>query len=392
MSTKYNLVLLSILASLTGCGGSGGSGGASTPTVSLEINEVLADNNSSNADPDFAEYGDWIELKNSSTTAIDLSGYGLSDKKSKIKWTFPANTQLAANGYLTVWADDHNTSLNAHHTNFKLSAGGDNVVLFSPNGTQLEEVVFKTQRADISWAKNANGEFVLTAQPTPGLANVISEKAISSKPIFSQAEGVYASPISVTLTAPSGSKIYYTTNGTDATLSSTLYTAPIDISLNTKVKAVSKEAGDSKLVSQERSYWYVISASKLHISEVLPENNSTLADENGNYGDIIELHNTDSAALDITGYGLGDSMKGAKWTFPAATIPADGKIRVWADDMNTTTAPYHTDFKLSANGDSAVLYDNTNTIIDFVKFKNIEQDQSLNREDNGTFTVQTPSF
>ena len=391
--TKYSLALLSTFIIFTGCGSGGGDAGSQTSsTVALTINEILADNKSTNTDPDFAEFGDWIELKNTSTATVSLAGYGLSDKKSEIKWTFPANAQLAAGQTLLVWADGHDVNTNAYHTNFKLSASDDNVVLFSPNGTQLEEVKFKNQRADISWAKNTNGEFVLTAEVTPEATNIISEKALSAKPTFDSAEGVYATQQTVALTAPAGASIYYTIDGTHATTNSTLYSAPITITTNTELSAVSKEIGDTKLVSEERSRWYIISNSLLKISEVLPDNNSTKTDAAGDFGDIIEIENTGGMALNISGYGLGDSMKGAKWTFPAQTLNAGEKLQVWADDKNTTTSPYHTNFKLNANGDSAVLYDNTNKIIDFVKFEDMEQDMSLNRENNGSYTIKTPTL
>ncbi len=397
--TKYSLALLSAFIIFTGCGGGGGDTGSQPSTAAaLTINEVLADNNSTNQDPDFNEYGDWIELKNSSDSDIALAGYGLSDKKSEIKWTFPANANIGANSSIIVWADDHNTSakdnhLN-YHTNFKLSAKGDNVVLFSPNGTQLEEVAFNTQRADISWAKNANGEFVLTAQPTPAANNVINEKTISKKPIFDKPEGVYTSTQTVTLTAPAGSKIYYTIDGSTPTIALAAHDTPttITVATNTEIKSVSKEAGDSKLVSKVRSRWYVISTDPLQISEVLPENNSTKADENRNFGDIISLSNTNGTDLSLNGYGLGDSFKGAKWNFPAtATVTGNSEIQIWADDLNTTAAPYHTNFKLNAKGDSVVLYKN-NTIVDFVKFDKIDKDMSLNRENNGSYSIKTPTL
>lgn len=392
--TQLSLTLISTLLVFTGCGSGGTDDGAqSNNTSGVTINEILADNNSTNVDPDFAEHGDWIELKNTSSATVDLAGYGLSDKKTEVKWTFPVNAQLAANQTLLVWADGHDTNANAYHTNFKLKASDDNVVLFTPNGTQLEEVKFKDQRADISLAKNSNGEFILTAQPTPEEENVINEKALSAKPTFSLAEGVYTSAQTITLSAPTGAEIHYTIDGTSATINSIQYaTTPITINANTEVKAVSKESGNTKLVSEQRSRWYIISNSQLKISEVLPDNNSTKTDSFGDFGDIIEIQNTGASPLNITGYGLGDSMKGAKWTFPAQTLSANEKLLVWADDKNTTTIPFHTNFKLSAKGDSAVLYDTSNQIIDFVKFENIEKDMSLNREVNGSFTIKTPSL
>ena len=55
----------------------------------LIINEICASNKTIIADED-GEYVDWIELYNSGSEAINLKGYGLSDKSGKpMLWTFP---------------------------------------------------------------------------------------------------------------------------------------------------------------------------------------------------------------------------------------------------------------------------------------------------------------
>ena len=59
---------------------------------------------------------DWIELFNSSTSNINLGGYGLSDDASNpLKWQFP-NYNLPANGFLTVLASGQSdTNVVSHY-------------------------------------------------------------------------------------------------------------------------------------------------------------------------------------------------------------------------------------------------------------------------------------
>ena len=63
-------------------------------------------------------------------------------------------------------------------------------------------------------------------------------------PTFSPVPGLYTSPISVSIaSATAGASIYYTIDGTAPTTSSTLYTAPIQLSQTTTVKAMATAAG-----------------------------------------------------------------------------------------------------------------------------------------------------
>ena len=62
--------------------------------------------------------------------------------------------------------------------------------------------------------------------------------AAPAAPTFSPAGGTYTSAQNVTITAVDGATIYYTTDGSAPTASSTQYTAPITISSTTTLKAV----------------------------------------------------------------------------------------------------------------------------------------------------------
>jgi hypothetical protein len=66
----------------------------------------------------------------------------------------------------------------------------------------------------------------------------------TSNPIASLASGTFFSNKSITLSsATSGATIYYTTNDSTPTISSTLYSEPITISSNTTLKAIAMKDG-----------------------------------------------------------------------------------------------------------------------------------------------------
>ena len=68
--------------------------------------------------------------------------------------------------------------------------------------------------------------------------------------------------------------------------------------------------------------------SPVRISEIMDSNKGSVPDENGEYYDWIELYNTSSEAVDISGCGLSDDITGGiKFVFPQGTrIEAGGRI------------------------------------------------------------------
>lgn len=129
------------------------------------INELMASNSTTAADQD-GEYDDWVELYNRSNNTVDLTGFYLSDDDNDLqKWEFPSGTVINAGEYLIIWTD--NDTLQAGlHTNFKLSASGEMVIL-SDGTTRLQEVTFGAQTTDLGYARvpNGTGPFVIQ-EPT----------------------------------------------------------------------------------------------------------------------------------------------------------------------------------------------------------------------------------
>ena len=115
------------------------------------INEFLASNSNNIIDPDFNSYSDWIELYNSKNSPVDISGWYLNDQSNAtLKWKIPNGTIIPAKGYLILWADGMDQKL---HTNFKLSATGEEIILLDPSGNQMDLIQFSTQQTDISYGR-----------------------------------------------------------------------------------------------------------------------------------------------------------------------------------------------------------------------------------------------
>ena len=71
---------------------------------------------------------------------MNVGGWYLSDAAaSKTKWQFPSPTNVPANGFLTVFASSKNRRISGQelHTNFSLSASGEDLLLTQSDGTTV---------------------------------------------------------------------------------------------------------------------------------------------------------------------------------------------------------------------------------------------------------------
>ncbi|WP_020569437.1 CotH kinase family protein [Neolewinella persica] len=140
----------------------------------LVINEFMASNDATVAD-ERGDFDDWIELYNNTSSPIDLTGYFLSDNPDNLdKYDIPEGTVIEGNGYLIIWADEDGDEQEGLHANFKLSAGGESVLLMNADTVIIDEVTYGEIETDISYARlpNGTGDFEF-ASPTFNAENTV---------------------------------------------------------------------------------------------------------------------------------------------------------------------------------------------------------------------------
>jgi Lamin Tail Domain/Secretion system C-terminal sorting domain len=171
------------------------------PISGLIINEVSAA--STNATDEFGETEDWIELYNSSSASILLDNIFITDNlQTKLKHVFPAGSGTINPGeYKLIWADNQ-TGQSKLHTNFRLSADGEQVGLYHMVGSELntlDEVTFVNHTKNITASRipNLTGPIVLTALPTPATENIFETvTGVEEETIFQ----FYPNPVTDLLT------------------------------------------------------------------------------------------------------------------------------------------------------------------------------------------------
>jgi hypothetical protein len=140
----------------------------------LGISEFLAINDGGLADEDGTR-PDWIEIHNAGPATADLAGWHLTDNALNLaKWTFPA-TNLAAGGYLIVFASgkDRATAGQPLHANFKLDEMGEYLALVAPDGVTVASQfapAYPRQRINISAGPSGP---VDVAEPVPAGSPVL---------------------------------------------------------------------------------------------------------------------------------------------------------------------------------------------------------------------------
>ena len=102
------------------------------------------------------------------------------------------------------------------------------------------------------------------------------------------------------------------------------------------------------------------------ITEFMADNESSLADEDGEYSDWIEIHNPDQSSLSLAGYHLTDNPENlSKWRFPSVILDPGAYLIVFASGKNRDVSEInlHTNFQLSADGEYLALVTPDETII-----------------------------
>lgn len=146
--------------------------GADVPAIF--INEVMSSNSMTVAD-EHGDFDDWIEIYNGGETAVNLTGYFLTDKDRAPKYWATPGVTMEPGSFRLFWADDE-IEQGPMHTNFKVSSGGEGIYLFRqrPDGIQVVDLIqVPALPTDFSFGRQTDGglPWVVFENTTPGSSN-----------------------------------------------------------------------------------------------------------------------------------------------------------------------------------------------------------------------------
>jgi hypothetical protein len=367
----------------------------------------------------YASGDDWIELYNSNSSSKDISGFKIYDDAAN-KYTIPAGTSIAANGFLILLCDDLNTGL---HTNFKLSSAGETVYLESKNET-IDMVTYPSLDNGQSYGRYPDGSTTFAVSGTTtqnasnGASNAPAIASVTRNPlVVGMEDDVVITANFVSVNGVTSVKLFYRIDQSglytslQMTPAGSTYVATIP-ALNAEGRIdyyveASNAAGIARNPNSapDKAHYYMMTDDalpSLKINEFMAVNTSCCPDTDSGteeFDDWIEIINNGASAIDVGGMFLSDD-KANPFNFKIpdtnptlTTIPAGGYLLIWADN-DTDQGELHLDFALSTDGEDLGLYYYDGRAIDEFTFLPQQPDVSMARKPNGTgaFEVDaTPS-
>jgi len=142
-----------------------------------------------------------------------------------------------------------------------------------------------------------------------------------------------------------------------------------------------------------------LNAQHLRINEIMASNFNTVADEDGDYEDWIEIYNGTDSIVNLKGFALSDKLtEPLRWIFPEVLLQPDTYLLIFASDKNRYGPNnLHTNFKISISGEYIVLSDSLGNIVDIYPPVSLTTDNSFGRFPDGcdnlmAFSGATPGY
>ncbi len=411
-------------ASVSG-GGDPGSLSATPLTPNVRLNELAADNPS--AVPHEGTFPDWVELHNAGPASVNLAGWSLTDDSNARKFVFPANTPLAANGYLMIWCDSATTT--GLHTGFSFDIDGETVQLYDANTNLVDTLSFGVQVSNLSLGRvNGAADPWQLNLPTPGAANFAATLAPQSALVINEwlanpplgqpdwlelhnsnatmpvsLHGIYlgngsafhvlrgrsflpaggflkliadeqpgVDHLEFKLPAAGGNLQVYDRNG--ALVHSVSYTAQAEGVSQGRLPNGSATIQTFPGSASPGASNYVLAWAGPVLNEIMAENEGVVTMANGRAADWLEVRNPGATPFVLTGMSLsfGQAQPG-EWSFPAGlSIPTGGQLVVWCDnDLPPSTAivaELNSGHSLSSRGDRVYLFNALGQPVDTLSF------------------------
>ena len=200
----------------------------------LLISEVTVSDPNGLFSPDYSG-SDWVELKNVSSSPINLSGWYLSDRAENLKKAaLPART-LEPGGITVIRCD---------RLGLKLNSENEALYLSEEEGGLQDWLSLRDIPLGGSFGRmtGRNGTFFF-ASVSPGQENTNGYRRVSKMPEALTPDGVFDGSETVLLDLKADGPVYYTVDGSVPTVSSQPWTGLASVPASCTVRAIAAEPG-----------------------------------------------------------------------------------------------------------------------------------------------------
>ena len=224
----------------------------------LQIHEVCVFNTGAAAEWRLRD-SDWVEIKNVSDQAIELSDYCLSDDADDYGlWHFPSK-QLMPGALYLVRCDDLSAQIYQGDpcTGFSLDAGAEQLYLSKTDGTLADWAPLRgiPYGGSMGRMDGENGWFYFAAT-TPAAENKDGCRRVSAQPTAKSPDGVFNGVKKVKVELAAEGEIYYDFGDKVPTVDSERFDKPFTLEKTTIVRAIAVEEG--ALPSRPAVFSYII--------------------------------------------------------------------------------------------------------------------------------------
>ena len=322
----------------------------------IRINELMSSNGGVITDSD-GDTPDWIELYNSGTASVNLKGYGLSDNKTELlQWEFP-DFQFNPGEYLLVFASGKDRSEAPVHWNTIISQG-DTWKYLVPTAEPATNWRLNTFN-DTNWLSGKSG---FGYGDNDDATIVPAVKSIFIRKKFTIDNAAAISQMVLHMDYDDGFVAYL--NGVEIARAQMVGKGALP-----RFDVFSSGLHEAQMYQNLPPEKFVIS----NPASVLKTGENMLA---------IQIHNSDAASSDFTAIPF----------LSVGTVEKPDTFRK-VDILNLASTDFHTNFKISADGESLYLANPSGAIADSVRIGALSLNNSYGRtlKDPLTWAVYTTS-
>lgn len=164
-----------------------------------------------------------------------------------------------------------------------------------------------------------------------------------------------------------------------------------DLEVNTDIEyqvSAQDNFGKETLMPCEPVFLQLVESDQnaLYINEFMASNDSTIADEFGEYDDWLEIYNGEEYSVWLGDKYLSDNLENPdKWLMPDVVLDSGDFILIWADN-DEEQGPNHANFKLNMDGEEIGIFDSETTgfyLLDSIVYGQQTTDVSFGRDPDG---------